>query len=127
MVKAVIETDHYLTRLSAGSHQWISDESLINGGHAKGPAPMDLLASSLASCTCITLRMYADRKQWHTGTIEVEVSIEKELHIEATRFERKIAFSENLSDEKMEKLLDIANHCPVHKLLSKTILINTTV
>ncbi len=88
---------------------------------------MDLLAASLASCTSITLRMYADRKQWNVGTIEVNVHIEKELHIDATRFERVITFGENLSDEQTEKLLDIANRCPVHKLLTKTILVNTTV
>lgn len=127
MVKAVIESDHYLTRISAGGSEWTSDELPANGGQGLGPAPMDLLASSLAACTCITLRMYADRKQWHTGAIEVEVSMEKELHVEATRLERKITFAGNLSDEKKEKLLDIANHCPVHKLLTKTILINTTV
>ena len=127
MVKAVIESEHYLTRISAGSNQWTSDEAIANGGQAKGPEPMDLLASALASCTCITLRMYADRKQWHTGNIEVEVSIEKELHIEATRFERRIIFGGELDDEKKAKLLDIANRCPVHKLLTKTILINTTI
>ena len=127
MVKAIIEKDHYLTRLFAGNNQLVADEDVNNGGKEKGFAPMQLLAASLASCTSITLRMYADRKQWDTGTIEVNVSIEKELHIEASRFERKISFSGALNEEQLEKLLEIANHCPVHKLLTKTILINTLI
>ncbi len=127
MVKAHIGNDHYLTTISAANNELISDESVENGGKAKGFEPMDLLAASLASCTSITLRMYADRKQWNVGTIEVNVHIEKELHIDATRFERVITFGENLSDEQTEKLLDIANRCAVHKLLTKTILVNTTV
>lgn len=127
MVKAVTEKEHYLTQIVAGNNRLVVDESVTNGGQEKGPAPMDLLAASLASCTSITLRMYADRKQWDTGTIEVTVSIEKELHIEATRFERKLIFSGNLSDEQKEKLLDVANHCPVHKILTKTILVNTLI
>lgn len=88
---------------------------------------MELLAASLASCTGITLRMYANRKQWHVGNIDVTVSIEKEQAIDATRFERVISFSEDLGEEHIAKLLHIANHCPVHKLLIQTILINTTI
>jgi putative redox protein len=125
MVKAVLEeNDHYLTTLTAGNNQLLADEALSNGGGGKGFAPMELLASSLAACTGITLRMYADRKQWITGDIGVSVTIEKEPN-DVSRFERTINFTSGLSNEQREKLLDIANHCPVHKLLTRTILVNT--
>ncbi len=127
MVKAITEHEHYLTRVFAGNNQLVVDELAANGGKEKGPAPMDLLAASLASCTGITLRMYADRKQWNIGAVEVSVSIEKEIPIEGTHLERKIVFGEAVSEEQKARLLDIANHCPVHKILTKTILINTLI
>lgn len=127
MVKAHIGNEHYLTAISAGSNTLIADEPVDKGGKGKGFSPMELLAASLASCTGITLRMYANRKQWHVGNIDVTVSIEKEQAIDATRFERVISFSEDLGEEHIAKLLHIANHCPVHKLLIQTILINTTI
>lgn len=127
MVKAHIGNEHYLTAISAGSNTLIADEPVDKGGKGKGFSPMELLAASLASCTGITLRMYANRKQWHIGNIDVTVSIEKEQAIDATRFERVISFSEDPGEEHIAKLLHIANHCPVHKLLTQTILINTTI
>jgi putative redox protein len=85
---------------------------------------MELLASSLAACTSITLRMYADRKEWDLESIEVTVDIE--TNIDASHFDRQIYFKGNLNEEQTNKLLDIANHCPVHKLLNSTISIHTT-
>ena len=126
-VKAVIGKDHYQTKLEAGANSLVADEAIANGGGHKGFSPFELLASSLAACTSITLRMYVDRKQWKVTNIEVTVTIEKDEIHEATHFERAITFEGDLTDEHREKLLDIANHCPVHKALSKSIYINTLI
>jgi putative redox protein len=124
MIKAIIHKAHYATEISSATNTLIADEPIKNGGTAKGFAPMELLASSLAACTSITLRMYADRKEWDLESIEVSVDIETEN--ETSRFDRKISLKGNLSEEQTNKLLDIANHCPVHKILSNTISIHTT-
>ena len=124
MIKAIINKEHYATEISSVTNTLIADEPISHGGTAKGFAPMELLASSLAACTCITLRMYADRKEWDLESIEVTVDIQTENN--ASVFERKIILNGNLSEEQTNKLLDIANHCPVHKILNSTISVNTT-
>lgn len=63
MIKAIIHQEPYVTEISSETNSLIADEPVIHGGKATGMAPMELLASSLAACTCITLRMYANRKQ----------------------------------------------------------------
>jgi hypothetical protein len=69
-----IGQEHYKTQLTTAAHQLLADEPLHSGGTDLGFSPGELLASSLASCTCITLRMYADRKSWKLESAEVEVS-----------------------------------------------------
>lgn len=123
MIKATIGEQHYLTTVYAGNHVLTADEPLLNGGGDRGVAPQELLAASLASCTCITLRMYSERKKWNAGIIEVNVDVEKETN--GVRFNRKILLTGILNEEQKAKLLDIANHCPVHKILSGVISINT--
>lgn len=124
MIKAIIHKAHYLTEISSATNTLIADEPISNGGTAKGFAPMELLASSLAACTSITLRMYADRKEWDLESMEVTVDIKQ--NNEESLFERTIILKGNLSEEQTNKLLDISNHCPVHKILNNTISIHTT-
>ena len=124
MIKATIGKEHYRTKISSATNTLIADEPISQGGTGKGFAPMDLLASSLAACTSITLRMYADRKEWDLESIEVSVDIETDNA--TSRFDRKILLKGNLNEEQTHKLLDIANHCPVHKILHGTISINTS-
>jgi len=124
MIKAVLHKAHYATEITSDTNTLIADEPISHGGTAKGFAPMELLASSLAACTSITLRMYADRKEWALDSIEVSVNIE--ANTTESLFNRAITLNGNLSQEQTDKLLDIANHCPVHKILSNTISIHTT-
>ena len=70
-----IGKEHYLTKITAGKNSMISDEPLWNGGTAMGMNPFELLASSLAACTCATLRMYIDRKGWVVDEIRAEVDL----------------------------------------------------
>jgi len=124
-VKAQIQSEHYATAITAENNTLIADEYVNNGGGAKGFTPSELLAASLAACTAITCRMYADRKTWPLEAADVNVSIET-LNGVAT-FHRTISFQGALDTEQKIRLTDIANKCPIHKLLSHNIAITTTV
>ncbi len=123
MVTAIIGKDHYRTELIASGKTLVADEPEELGGTNAGPAPGEFLMVSLASCTAITLRMYADRKKWDVSKIKVEVGSEKVDN--KTFFLREISLEGNLDEEQRQRLLQIANSCPVHKALSNPIEINT--
>jgi putative redox protein len=123
MVTAIIGKDHYRTELIASSKTVIADEPEDLGGTNQGPAPGEFLMISLASCTAITLRMYADRKKWAVDKIRVEVSFVKAEF--KTIFTCEVYLEGNLSAEERQKLLEIAKKCPVHKTLSNPIEIET--
>lgn len=123
MVTATIGTDKYRTELISRSHHLLADEQEEVGGKNLGPGPGEFLMISLASCTAITLRMYADRKQWPVEKIKVEVNSEKEG--KTTIFSRHIYLEGNLDETQRTRLLQIANACPVHKTLTNPIEIKT--
>ncbi|HCL06704.1 MAG TPA: hypothetical protein DHW64_12415 [Chitinophagaceae bacterium] len=125
MTKASIATTKYRVQLDNGRHLFGADEPEEKGGQDTAPAPDELLEASLASCTAITLRMYADRKQWNLEQVEVEVNLER---VEGkTVFTRNIILKGNLEEEQKERLLQIAKLCPVSKTLSGTIEIKTSI
>jgi putative redox protein len=124
MVKAVTHKDHYLTKISSDTNSLIADESKSNDGTEQEFSPMELLAASLASCTSITLRMYADRKEWDLKSIEVTVKVDRNTNM--SNFNRNIQLIGKLETDQITQLLDIANHCPVHKILNSSIIVNTT-
>ena len=124
MVTATIGRDAYKTELVTSGHHVVADEPEELGGGNLGPAPGEFLMISLASCTAITLRMYADRKKWDVEKIKVEVAFEKTQT--KTIFKREISFEGELDDEQRTRLLQIANSCPVHKTLTSQIEINTS-
>ncbi len=123
MVTAIIGRDHFRTELTTFGKTVIADEPEELGGTNDGPAPGEFLLISLASCTAITLRMYADRKQWDVSKIKVEVASEKTDG--TTFFKREITLEGSLQDDQRQRLLQIANACPVHKVLTNPIEINT--
>ncbi|MEJ7875700.1 MAG: OsmC family protein [Solirubrobacterales bacterium] len=100
-----------------GGHSIVVDEPTDAGGADEGASPTRLLAASLAACTAITVEMYADRKGWDLGSLEVEVETSYEGPV-PTNFEVTLRPTSELSDEQMEKLRVIAGKCPVHKALS---------
>jgi putative redox protein len=123
-VNAHIGKDRYQTTLTSRGHALISDEPATSNGTDLGPAPEELLLMSLASCTAITLRMYADRSQLPVDAIDVNITSDK---IEDTFiFNRDITISGTLSEEQRGKLFRVADACPVHKILTHPIKINTT-
>jgi len=117
MVKATIKKEHYACSVTNGSHEIIVDEPVELGGTHKGFAPKGLLMASLASCVAITLRMYADRKEWPVDQIDVEVNTDTE-NGELVFFE-EIVCTGNLTAEQKERLEDIAQKCPVSKILAQ--------
>ncbi len=90
-----------------------------------GFAPNELLASSLAACTCTTLRMSANRKGWKLTEIKVEVNLDTDPIENKTKIKRDIQLFGDLDNDQIERLLNIANKCPIHKILSNTIEIST--
>ncbi|HEX3510900.1 MAG TPA: OsmC family protein [Solirubrobacteraceae bacterium] len=98
-------------------HQITVDEPLTAGGDDSGPDPRELLAVSLASCTAITMEMYAARKGWDIGHVEVDVEYSPAERGCPTKFELVMRLPENLPDEQLEKLRVIAAKCPVHRAL----------
>jgi len=125
IITATIDRKHYLTSLQTQTNTIYADEPETNGGQDKGFAPQQLLAASLASCTAITLRMYSDRKEWNIEEIVVKIEITPNLENKSTTFDRKIILPNGTSDEIKSKLLEIADRCPVHQILTNPIQIQT--
>jgi putative redox protein len=116
----------YAHTLTAGHHTLIADEPEEAGGADTGPEPTALLGMSLASCTAITIEMYAQRKEWDVGDVEVEVDYQ--IDPKATsRFDLLLRLPSSLSDEQVERLRQIAGRCPVHRLLLGEVEINDRV
>jgi len=116
MVKATINKEHYACSVTNGSHEIVVDEPLELGGTHQGFAPKGLLMASLASCVAITLRMYADRKGWEIDKIEVEVNAGSENN--QLLFLEEIVCTGPLTREQKDRLEDIAQKCPVSKILA---------
>lgn len=104
-------------------HQVVSGTTKQNGGEDEGMNPHELLEAALASCTIITVQMYANRKAWPLESTDVVVTIDSEGV--DSHLTRQITFRGNLDEEQKAKLLEIANKCPIHKLLESNIKIET--
>ena len=111
-VNASINKEHFKTEIISGNSKIISDESFTNGGKGDGLSPEELLCASLAACTSITLRMYADNKQWTLEKVDIEVALVKDKEKEISILSRKIRFSGDLDMKQQQSLLTIADKCP---------------
>ena len=98
-------------------HRLITDEPEDAGGDDEGPSPQELLAAALASCTAITMEMYAKRKGWNVDGLTVDVEYTPAERGCPTRFEMVLSLPAHLSDEQVERLQVIAAKCPVHRTL----------
>lgn len=123
----------YTTEVKAGNHGFLADEPIAVGGNDLGPSPYDLLVSGLGACTAITLRMYADRKAWPVTNIKVHLQHEK-VHAEdcqecegttgkIDRIERVIELEGDLTEDQRQRMLQIANKCPVHRTLHSEVVV----
>jgi putative redox protein len=112
---------HYQTKLNNGRHQLIADEPVEMNGTDLGFSPQELLCSSLAACTCITLRVYADRKEMKLSDVKVNVDFERDVNNNISNIKREIELFGELSDDDRKRLFSIANMCFIHKTLTNPI------
>jgi putative redox protein len=113
--------------LSIREHRFLADEPRENGGDDAGPSPQELLAASLASCTAITIEMYARRKGWDVGDLEVNVDYEPAQRGSPTRFKMEVRMPKELPDDQRERLMQIAAKCPVHRALEGEVMFDERV
>jgi putative redox protein len=98
-------------------HRLVADEPTDAGGEDDGPSPQELLAGSLASCTAITMQLYAERKGWNIGEVSVGVDYQPAQRGAPTRFEMVVELPKELPEEQRTRLMQIAAKCPVHRTL----------
>ncbi|ROR34602.1 bifunctional alpha/beta hydrolase/OsmC family protein [Inmirania thermothiophila] len=134
-VVARIGRERYLTEICANGHALLADEPVRVGGGNRGPNPYDLLVSALGACTAMTLRMYADRKGWPLEAVEVRLDHAK-IHARdcercqekdgmVDRIEREIVLEGALDETQRQRLLEIADRCPVHRTLHGEVEVRT--
>lgn len=125
----------YRVEVTAGSHTLVADEPVSVGGTDEGPTPYDLVLAALGACTAMTLRMYADRKQWPLESVVVRLhhsrshaKDEEQCENRPVRLdhvERTLELTGALSDEQRARLAEIAERCPVHRTLDAGVRIST--
>jgi putative redox protein len=101
-----------------GGHRLVIDEPEVAGGANEGPSPTRTVAAALAACTAITIEMYAARKGWEVGDLQVEVEMEYGDSAVPKSFDVIVQVPADLTDEQVERLCVIASKCPVHRLLA---------
>jgi len=118
-VTAFLGETPYVVTLSDGTHEWLADEPVEAGGGSRGPSPHQLVLSGLGACTAITLRMYATRKGWPLARVTVELQLNPDgaPPTGGSEIRRRITLQGDLTAEQRERLLQVANACPVAKTL----------
>jgi putative redox protein len=114
-------------RVQIGKHELAVDEPEDLGGDDAGPSPEELLAASLASCTAVTMEMYAERKGWDIGEVAVDVEYEPAQRGSPTRFALTVSLPKELPEEQRERLMQIAAKCPVHRTLEGEVMFDERV
>ncbi len=127
LVRAISGTTPFTVTLTDDAgHMWLGDEPTEAGGADAGPSPSRLLLSSLGTCTVITLQMFAARKQWPLSGVEVALEFNPNgTPASGTDITRTITLSGALSQEQRERLMQVANACPMHKVLTGGIRISS--
>ena len=134
-VVARLDGKGYTTEMQAGNHGFLADEPLDVGGNDFGPSPYELVSSGLAACTVMTLRMYANLKKWDVDAIEVHVNHNKRhcddceqtegREVKIDHFDRYVKIEGELDEKQLNRMLHIANRCPVHRTLHEEVKVTT--
>jgi putative redox protein len=122
-----INTHGLAHEIDVRSHHLLADELREVGGEDEGPSPQELLAASLASCTAITMEMYAKRKGWDIGPVEVAVEYTPAERGCPTKFTLALRIPSDCTDEQIERLRVIAAKCPVHRTLDGEVMFDERV
>ena len=120
-------TSHFQHDVTIRDHHVGADEPESAGGDDAAPSPEELLAAALASCTAITMEMYAQRKGWDVGGIEVEVEFTPADRGCPTKFRLVMRLPSDLSAEQVERLTVIAAKCPIHRTLDGEVMFDERV
>lgn len=136
VIRVSIGKDHYHTDITAGGHTLVADEPESVGGTDDGPDPYALLLSALGACKAITVRMYADRKEWPLERLEIDLSHQRQHAKDCEDCEQEdgiisviecsLTAHGDLTDEQRARLTEIADKCPVHKTITGPNHIRTT-
>lgn len=125
-VELIDHNEGYAQEIRARQHTFWADEPPELDGLDSGPTPMELMLAALGSCTSITMRMYARRKGWPLDTLRLKLTHEfPEANQPVTRIVKTITIEGDLSDEQRQRLLEIADRCPVHRVLTGELEIET--
>jgi len=120
-VTARIEQTPYQTHISTDTQIIVADEPQDVGGGDRGMKPGDLLAASLGACVVMTLRMYADRKGWPMTSAVAHVDLENDSVAKRTHFQMRLVLTGDLTTDQRARLLEIADRCPIHRMLENPI------
>ena len=126
----------YVQNMSIGPHQLLADEPPEAGGADAGPNPYELVMAALGACTSMTVRMYAERRNWPLEKVQVDLTFSR-IHAAdcqdcnrkkgiVNRITKRITFTGDLSEIQRQRLLHMANNCPVQRVLARTIEISST-
>jgi putative redox protein len=121
------QREKYTHDVKAGDHTITVDEPVSTGGDDAGPSPQELLAAALASCTAVTMEMYAQRKGWDTSGLAVDVQYTPAERGCPTQFALVLRMPAHLDEEQIEKLQVIAAKCPVHRTLEGEVMFHERV
>ncbi len=119
--KAVTGKTPYITQIENGNHQLWADEPLEAGGQDKGPSPIGYLEAAIASCSTITMRMYADRKGWDLEEVMVTVERRHDEQNKETIMAKSVEIRGNLDAQQTQRLIDIGGRCPVIRLVANNV------
>jgi putative redox protein len=119
--------DRLRQQVKVRDHELAADEPKATGGEDSGPSPQELLAASLASCTAVTMEMYAARKGWDVGEVTVDVDYEPAHRGSPTRFAMTVSLPKELPEDQRERLMQIAAKCPVHRTLEGEVMFDERV
>lgn len=135
VVRIKDKTNKFLTQIQAGKHSMLADEPTDVGGEDLGPSPYQLLTAALGACTAMTMRMYADRKGWEIEEIRVHLNHDKRHSDDCAdcekpssmidHFERILEINSKLDEQQLQRLMEIANRCPVHRTLEGDVKMTT--
>ena len=121
------QRENFTHDLKVRQHRLTADEPEGSGGDDMGPSPQELLAASLASCTAVTIEMYAKRKGWNVGDLAVDVDYEPAQRGSPTKFKMTLSMPKELPEDQRERLMQIAAKCPVHRTLEGEVMFEESV
>ena len=123
--RATIGEQKYKTEIQARNHIIMADEPIDVGGQDLGFTPTELLESSLAACSAMTIRMYADRKGWNLDGVEIKVGFKRNITTNQITFNKEIQLFGQLDNEQLEKLMEMGSKCPIERMITGNVIVES--